>query len=91
MALEQSVSESLELRKGLPIDFLSFMGFVYSDRKEKKIMERRAAFEKKIKKLTEKILLQSCDLAADQLGKKLIWDSLPPYLTSKVRESLWDP
>jgi hypothetical protein len=84
LALEQSISESVELRRGLPTDILSFMGVVHSDRKEKKILEKRDAFQKKIKKLTEGILQKSCDLAADQLGKKLVWDSLPPYLTSKV-------
>jgi len=83
--LEQSIQDTLELRRGLPIDFLSYMGIVHSDRTEKVIIEKRDAFHKKIKKMTETILTKACDLAADQLGKKLIWDSLPPYFTSKEK------
>jgi len=84
MALEQAGKESVELRRGLPTDLLSFMGLINSGAKDKRVVEKRAAFRKKMKKLAEGILAQSYDHAVDQMGKKFVWDSLPPYLTSKV-------
>jgi len=84
MALEEAVNESVELRRGLPTDLLSYMGLIHSGTKDKRVIEKREAFQRKMKELATGILSQSCDYAVDQLGKKFVWDSLPPYLTSKA-------
>jgi lysine-specific demethylase/histidyl-hydroxylase NO66 len=79
MALDHATMESVAHREGLPRDYLQYMGVAHADREDLK--DKRAAFIQKIKKLTTAIIDDTImDFTADQMGKKVIWDSLPPFL-----------
>lgn len=67
-------------REGLPINYLKHVGYVNSDAKS----EERICITKKVKYLLQKMIdYVDVDQAADKLGRKLIYDSMPPVL-SKV-------
>ncbi|XP_013379273.1 ribosomal oxygenase 1 [Lingula anatina] len=77
-ALQLAIEEDLEFRKGLPRDYLSYMGVVNQDSDN----PERKAFLRKIEQLMTKLLSYApVDAACDQMGKKCVHDSLPPVLT----------
>jgi len=86
MALEQVQQNSVKFRKGLPIDFLSYMGLAHSTTKDKTIIKKRNEFHKVLGSLVQDLLKVPCDYAADQVGKKFMCDSLPPFINSKEKE-----
>jgi hypothetical protein len=64
------------------------MGIAHQDSKDKRIIAKRKAFMNHTKKLTEQSLqFTTPDNAADQMGKKFIWDSLPPFATARERNT----
>lgn len=77
-ALASAMEEDVDYRKGLPTDYLSYMGVCNSDNEGK----QRKAFMKKIEQLVGKLFSYApVDPAVDQMGKRLMHDALPPYLT----------
>lgn len=67
-------------REGLPINYLKHIGYVNSDVHS----EERKCIIKKVKHLLQRVIdYVDVDQAADKLGKKFIYDSMPPVL-SKV-------
>ena len=78
-ALKAAIEEDVEFRRGLPVDYLAYMGVSNSDGPE---TAKRAAFLKAIDGLMKKLVnFAPVDAAVDQLGKRLMRDALPPYLT----------
>ncbi|CAG7836077.1 unnamed protein product [Allacma fusca] len=87
-AVDVAMTSKVDFRKGLPTDYLSYMGIVHQNSKNKIIVSKRKAFMNNTKKLVEQILqFTTPDIAADQMGKKFIWDSLPPFLTARERNT----
>ena len=75
-------------RKGLPTDYLSYMGAANSSKATPEIKKKRSVFIKKATELISKMINNvPVDHAADMMGKKFIWDSLPPVLT-EVEQTL---
>lgn len=71
------MQEDVEFRHGLPRDFLEHLGVAHCDR----ISEKRKMFLNKLRILTDKLFRYApVDAAADQLGKQLVHDALPPML-----------
>ena len=65
------------LRRGLPPGYLNYMGVSNSDNET----PERSVFQKRIQKLMSKLWTYApVDAACDQMGKRLMHDSLPPYL-----------
>ncbi len=78
-ALKTAMEEDIDFRRGLPTDYLSYMGVCHSDEESAK----RSAFTKTIGRLVKKLMTYApVDAAADQMGKKLMHDTLPPYLSA---------
>jgi len=86
MALEQAQLNSVKFRKGLPTDFLSYMGLAHADSNDKTITKKRNEFHKLVGSLVQELLKVPSDFAADQVGKKFICDSLPPFINSNEKE-----
>jgi len=77
-ALELVSEADVEFRKGLPRNYLDFMGVAYQDNDDD---EDRQAFIAHMKTLWDKLFDQlPLDGAADQLGIKFHRDALPPVL-----------
>ncbi|CAL1540945.1 unnamed protein product [Lymnaea stagnalis] len=77
-AIEIAMEENVEFRTGLPRNYLNYMGIVHS---EKEIPERKA-FVEKVQTLVTSILDSlPVDSACDQMGKQLMYDSMPPVLS----------
>ncbi|CAL8144304.1 unnamed protein product [Orchesella dallaii] len=85
--LEKLMAKDISFRQGLPRDYMSFMGIAHENSADKEIQQKRKTFSKKIEQLVTKIAKEPADFAADAMGKKFIWDSLPPFLSSKERET----
>jgi len=78
-ALATAALEHRGLREGLPRDYLSYMGVAHEDSQD----PRRKAFLSKVSSLFSQ--LSTCapvDAAADQMGKRLMAEVLPPALAS---------
>jgi len=76
-ALELATQEDVEFRRGLPRNYLQLMGVANSENTSKE----RNQFMEKTKSLIGKLFNYApVDDAADQLGKKLMHDVLPPHL-----------
>ena len=77
-ALQVAIEEDVEFRKGLPRNYLNYMGIVHSDA----ISQERTTFIEKLKNLTGKLFSYApVDAAVDQMGKKFMHDAMPPILS----------
>jgi lysine-specific demethylase/histidyl-hydroxylase NO66 len=80
-ALKIAMEEDVEFRQGLPTNYLHYMGVAHSDRSDS---QARRDFQAQIKRLMTKLCnFAPLDGAADQMGKRLMNISLPPYLTGQ--------
>jgi lysine-specific demethylase/histidyl-hydroxylase NO66 len=74
-----ALEEDIEFRRGLPNDYLNFMGVAHSDESS----PQRTEFVEKIKSLMTKLFDHApIDAAVDQMGKQFIHAALPPMLTA---------
>lgn len=85
-AVDKLASSDVDFRKGLPLDYLSFMGLAASKKKDSATLSKRKDFKVALKRLVAKVGDIDADDGADEMGKKFIWDSLPPYLTRKEKD-----
>ncbi|XP_058235183.1 ribosomal oxygenase 1 isoform X3 [Hemibagrus wyckioides] len=77
-ALEMATEEDVEFRKGLPLDYLTFMGVQNSDKED----PRRDRFLSHIEGLMKKLVSYApVDAAVDQKAREFLHDCLPPVLT----------
>ncbi|CAH1792356.1 unnamed protein product [Owenia fusiformis] len=77
-ALSIAMEEDVEFRKGLPRDYLNYMGIANADSEH----PERKAFLRKMETLMSKLLSHApVDSACDQMGRRFIHESLPPVLT----------
>ena len=77
-AILSAMENDINYRKGLPLDLFSFMGSAHGDTDS----PERAEFTRRITELAARMItLGSIDNGVDQIGKKFIHDTLPPYLT----------
>jgi bifunctional lysine-specific demethylase and histidyl-hydroxylase NO66 len=75
--LETALEDDVEFRRGLPLDYLQYVGVAHCEYESSK----RTEFIAKLKTLTDKIFgLAPIDAAADQMAKTLMHDALPPNL-----------
>lgn len=86
-ALDKLIAKDINFRKGLPTDYLSFMGIAHENSTNNDIKKKREAFTKTVSSLVTKLTEEPADFACDAMAKKFIWDSLPPYLNSKERKT----
>jgi len=69
------------------MDYLSYMGAAHARNKDKEIIQKRNVFHTKLRSLMSKVFNMDADDAADEMGKKFMWDSLPPFLNRKEKET----
>ncbi|XP_070273119.1 ribosomal oxygenase 1 [Myotis yumanensis] len=82
LAVQAAMEENVEFRRGLPRDFMDYMGAQHSDSKD----PRRTAFMEKVRVLVARLgHFAPVDAVADQRAKDFIHDSLPPVLTDRER------
>ncbi|XP_045143916.1 ribosomal oxygenase 1 [Echinops telfairi] len=82
LAMQAAMEENVEFRRGLPRDFMDYMGAQHSDSKD----PRRTAFMEKVRVLVARLgHFAPVDAVADQRAKDFIHDSLPPVLTERER------
>ncbi|XP_018307113.1 bifunctional lysine-specific demethylase and histidyl-hydroxylase NO66 [Mycetomoellerius zeteki] len=79
-ALKQASKKDIRFRKGVPMNYLSYVGSAYDE------SQRKDRFKTNVKKLIT-LLLEHIDVdhAADLMAKGHIHDSLPPYLFKPER------
>jgi bifunctional lysine-specific demethylase and histidyl-hydroxylase NO66 len=76
-ALETALEEDVEFRRGLPLDYLQYMGVAHCEHQSPK----RTEFISKLKTLTDKLFSYApVDAAADQMAKEYLHSALPPNL-----------
>ncbi|XP_066583682.1 ribosomal oxygenase 1 [Prorops nasuta] len=83
--LESAFDNKVAYRKGLPLDYLNYIGFAHSSNQS----DERKSFVKDIKKLFIELLplVDKCvDEAADIMAKQHLHDFLPPALNPEERE-----
>ncbi|KAL7888555.1 hypothetical protein AOLI_G00035290 [Acnodon oligacanthus] len=83
-ALEMAMEEDLEFRKGLPIDYLTFMGVQNSDKEDPRRDKFLSHMEGLIKKLAS---YAPVDAAVDQKAREFLHDCLPPALSEEEKSS----
>ena len=77
-AILSAMENDVEYRKGLPLDMLTFMGSAHCDADSTK----RDEFIARIVELTSRMITKgSIDHGVDEMGKRFVHDTLPPYLT----------
>ncbi|MEE6474984.1 hypothetical protein FKM82_010564 [Ascaphus truei] len=77
-ALQVAAEEDVEFRKGLPVDYLEYMGVQNADVDD----PRRGIFLRKVHSLMKKLTEYApVDGAVDQKAKEFLHDCLPPALT----------
>lgn len=82
LAVQAAMEENVEFRRGLPRDFMDYMGAQHSDSKD----PRRTAFMEKVRVLVARLgHFAPVDAVADQRAKDFIHDSLPPVLSDRER------
>lgn len=82
VALASAAKNCLEFRKGLPLQYLKNAGVVNKNKRS----EIRSLLEEDIKKMSAELvnyILDNIDHGVDQLGRKLMHDSMPPRLSHK--------
>ncbi|CAB1343079.1 unnamed protein product [Coregonus sp. 'balchen'] len=83
-ALEMAMEDDVDFRRGLPVDYLTYMGVQNSDKED----PRRAQFLSKIEGLMKKLsTFAPVDAAVDQKARDYLHDCLPPMLTAEERAS----
>ncbi|XP_062324450.1 ribosomal oxygenase 1 [Osmerus eperlanus] len=83
-ALEMAMEEDVEFRRGLPLDYLTFMGVQNSDKDD----PRRTQFLSHIDRLIKKLSTYApVDAAVDQKAIHFFHDCLPPMLTPEEHET----
>jgi lysine-specific demethylase/histidyl-hydroxylase NO66 len=83
-AMEIAINENMDMRRGLPRDYLQYLGAAHCDKKASD--PRRTEFITKLHRLLEKVVREvPVDAAADQFGKAFVHSALPPKL-DKGRE-----
>nr|XP_012429528.4 ribosomal oxygenase 1 [Taeniopygia guttata] len=81
-ALQMALEEDVEYRRGLPMDYLRYMGVANSDT----VDARRTAFVEKVQSLIKKLVdYAPIDAAVDQRAKSFLHDCLPPMLTESEK------
>ncbi|XP_023662418.2 ribosomal oxygenase 1 [Paramormyrops kingsleyae] len=81
-ALEMAMEEDVEFRKGLPLDYLTYMGVQNSDKED----PRRAQFTEHLLGLMKKLTSYApVDAAVDQKAKEFLHDCLPPVHTAEEK------
>uniref|UniRef100_A0A8C5NIS2 Bifunctional lysine-specific demethylase and histidyl-hydroxylase n=1 Tax=Junco hyemalis TaxID=40217 RepID=A0A8C5NIS2_JUNHY len=81
-ALQMALEEDVEYRRGLPMDYLQYMGVANSDT----VDARRTAFVEKVQSLIKKLVdYAPIDAAVDQRAKSFLHDCLPPVLTQSEK------
>ncbi|NWX60377.1 RIOX1 oxygenase, partial [Promerops cafer] len=81
-ALQMALEEDVEYRRGLPMDYLRYMGVANSDT----VDARRTAFVEKVQSLIKKLVdYAPIDAAVDQRAKSFLHDCLPPVLTQSEK------
>uniref|UniRef100_A0A8C5U206 Bifunctional lysine-specific demethylase and histidyl-hydroxylase n=1 Tax=Malurus cyaneus samueli TaxID=2593467 RepID=A0A8C5U206_9PASS len=81
-ALQMALEEDVEYRRGLPMDYLQYMGVANSET----VDARRAAFVGKVQSLIKKLIdYAPIDAAVDQRAKSFLHDCLPPVLTQSEK------
>ncbi|KAM9840001.1 ribosomal oxygenase 1 [Aulostomus maculatus] len=79
-ALEVAIEEDVEYRRGLPLDYLTYMGVQNSDKDD----PRRAEFFSKVNSLINKLTNYTpVDAAVDLKAREFLHDCLPPMLTEE--------
>ena len=77
-AIKYAMQNDVEYRKGLPVDYLSFMGMAHCNNESTK----RNEFIERVTKLASNVVSSTAiDSGVDQMGKRFVHDTLPPYLT----------
>ncbi|KAI1897830.1 hypothetical protein AGOR_G00087310 [Albula goreensis] len=83
-ALEMALEEDVEFRKGLPLDYLTYMGVQNSDKED----PRRTQFTARLLGLMRKVAdYAPVDAAVDQKARDFLHDCLPPALTPEEKAS----
>ncbi|KAJ8271045.1 hypothetical protein GJAV_G00122150 [Gymnothorax javanicus] len=83
-ALELAMEEDVEFRRGLPIDYLTYMGVQNSDKED----PRRIQFTARVKDLVRRLAdFAPVDAAVDQKARDFLHDCLPPQLTPAEKAS----
>ena len=82
-AVISAMQNDVEFRKGLPVDYLSFMGKAHCNKESTK----RDEFIERVTRLASKVVTKvAIDSGVDEMGKRFIHDTLPPYLTQSESE-----
>ncbi|KAJ8926428.1 hypothetical protein NQ314_021216 [Rhamnusium bicolor] len=79
-ALKKAASDDVEFREGLPLNYLKHLGWV---NKADQSNERSAVINKVNKLMQTLINYVDVDQAADKLGRKFMYDSMPPILSKR--------
>ncbi|XP_049763827.1 ribosomal oxygenase 1 isoform X1 [Schistocerca cancellata] len=80
-ALSVATEETVDFRRGLPVDYLQYMGVAHSDKTGD---ERREAFITQLHQLFDKLWEHlPIDAAVDQMAKEFMHDAFPPVLTEE--------
>ncbi|KAF5302388.1 hypothetical protein FQA39_LY10427 [Lamprigera yunnana] len=83
--LQAAVSNDVEFREGLPIQYLQHTGFAHN----KSNSTIRSDIKAKVKKLFTKMIDHiDIDSASDQLGKQFMWDSMPPIASLSEKQHM---
>ncbi|XP_013875429.1 ribosomal oxygenase 1 [Austrofundulus limnaeus] len=77
-ALEIAMEEDVDFRRGLPLDYLTYMGVQHSDKEDTRRDKFLAHVESLLKKLPD---YAPVDAAVDQKAQEFLHDCLPPVLT----------
>ncbi|XP_051833602.1 ribosomal oxygenase 1 [Antechinus flavipes] len=81
-ALQAAMEEDVEFRRGLPRDYLDYMGVQHSESGD----PRRGPFLEKVQRLLTRLVQYApVDAVADQRAKGFLHDCLPPVLSEKER------
>ncbi|XP_036406303.1 ribosomal oxygenase 1 [Megalops cyprinoides] len=84
VALETAMEEDVEFRRGLPLDYLTYMGVQNSDKED----PRRSQFTAQALGLMKRLAdFAPVDAAVDQKAKDFLHDCLPPVLTPEEKAS----
>eukprot|EP00095_Tigriopus_kingsejongensis_P010057 maker-scaffold99_size374999-snap-gene-2.25 protein:Tk10057 transcript:maker-scaffold99_size374999-snap-gene-2.25-mRNA-1 annotation:"nucleolar protein 66" len=80
IALQNALQECEQFRRGLPTNYLSFMGIANSDSES----PERSQFIATVQGLMGKLFTYApVDAGVDQMGKRFMHDALPPCLTPR--------
>ncbi|KAJ8009306.1 hypothetical protein DPEC_G00087520 [Dallia pectoralis] len=79
-AVAMAMEEDVDFRRGLPLDYLTYMGVQNSEKDD----PRRVQFLSRINGLMKKLAtFAPVDTAVDQKARELFYDCLPPALTAE--------